>query len=219
MSPAFTLYTHAQGPNGWKVVYVLQALGLTYESKYLAFDKSEQKAPEFLALNPNGRIPALVDHAAGFTIWESDAIMVYLVETYDKKNLISFPGAKEKAQTLQWLFFQASGQGAYFGQAAHFKMFAPEKIPYGIERYTKEVARVCSVLNDVLSKQAFLVGDHVSIADLSFIPWNNFALMALLPEGVVPATEYPALVKWHAGLAELAYVKAGAAEQAAAGSH
>lgn len=122
--------------------------------------------------------------------------MVYLVETYDKKNLLSFPGAKEKTQVLQWLFFQASGQGAYckrapfrrqnptdtgstVGQAAHFKMFAPEKIPYGIERYTKEVARVCSVLNDVLSKQAFLVGDHVSIADLSFIPWVCSSLQVL----------------------------------------
>ncbi|KAK4705765.1 glutathione S-transferase, partial [Phenoliferia sp. Uapishka_3] len=216
-APQFTLYTHAQGPNGWKVAYVLKALGLTYESKYLQFDKAEQKAPAFLAINPNGRIPCLVDHSDNdFAVWESDAILVYLVEKYDTKNLISFAGAKEKTQTLQWLFFQASGQGAYFGQAAHFKMFAPEKIPYGVTRYTNEVARVCSVLDAVLAKQEFLVGDHVSIADLSFIPWNNFALVALLPDGVDAKTTYPALSAWHAKLQDLPYVKEASADQAAA---
>ena len=98
-------------------------------------------------------------------------------------------------------------------------MFAPEKIPYGITRYTNEVARVCSVLNDVLAKQAFLVGDRVSIADLAFIPWNKFALAALLPEGIDAQKEYPALSAWHAKLIALPYVEAAAADQAAAGSH
>ncbi|KAL8293710.1 hypothetical protein RQP46_000411 [Phenoliferia psychrophenolica] len=214
-APQFTLYSHGQGPNGWKIVYVLKALGLTYETIYLKFDKAEQKDPAFLAICPNGRIPALVDHHdADFTIWESDAVLVYLVEKYDTKRTLSFAGAKESAQVLQWLFFQSSGQGAYFGQAAHFRHFAPERIPYGVERYTKEVVRVCGVLDDVLAKQKFLVGDHVSIADLSFVPWTNIALFMLLPEGFNAEKEFPAFFAWNSALNALPYVAAGNADKA-----
>ncbi|GAA6037598.1 hypothetical protein JCM8097_006133 [Rhodosporidiobolus ruineniae] len=204
----FTLYSHGVGPNGWTVAFLLKALGLSYETKYLDFGKNEQKGEEFLKITPNGRIPALVDHQNNdFTIWESKAILQYLVEKYDKERKFTVgTSPEEQAILLQWLFFQASGQGPYFGQAAHFKMFAPEKIPYGIERYAKETARVLGVLELVLSKQEYLVGGKLTIADISFISWNNFAFHALLPEGVDGKKEFPSTWAWHEKLTQLPYV-------------
>lgn len=163
------------------------------------------------------RIPALVDHKANVTVWESKAIMLYLVEKYDTDNKISVTDAAEKIETLTYLFFQASGQGPYFGQAAHFKMFAPEKIPYAIKRYEDETKRVLSVLEDILAAKpsGWLVGDKCTIADLSFISWNNFGMTMLVPEGTDAKSEFPKVSAWHAKLAELAYVKEALAEKAA----
>ena len=128
----FTLFTHVGGPNGWyvtsitksrrtiplisgwlrKVAIVLEELGLTYESKYLDFQKGEQKAPEHTQYNPNGRIPTLIDHTNGdFAVWESNAILLYLVDRYDKEKRLTVTGEKDTAALIQWLFFQASGQG------------------------------------------------------------------------------------------------------------
>ncbi|BGP20083.1 hypothetical protein JCM10213_002667 [Rhodosporidiobolus nylandii] len=204
----FTLYSHGGGPNGHTVAFVLKALGLSYETKYLDFGKGEQKSEEFLKLNKNGRIPALVDHQNGdYVVWESKACMQYLVEKYDtERKLTVGQSAEEQGILLQWLFFQASGQGPYFGQAAHFLMFAPEDVPYAKERYTKEVSRVLGVLESVLSKQEWLVGGKLTIADLSFITWNNFALHALLPKDVDANKEFPAVVAWHQKLLALPYV-------------
>ncbi|GAA6050891.1 hypothetical protein JCM3770_005760 [Rhodotorula araucariae] len=204
----FTLYSHAGGPNGWTVAFLLKALGLTYETKYLAFDKQEQKGEEFLKINPNGRIPALVDHQNNdFAVWESKAILLYLVAKYDKDNKFGVGASPEEQAVLaQWLFFQASGQGPYFGQSAHFRLFAPEKIPYAIERYSKEVERVLGVFEAVLSKQEWLVGGKLTIADLSCITWNNFGIYALLPEGVNAEEKFPAVVAWHKKLTALPYV-------------
>ncbi|KPV73388.1 uncharacterized protein RHOBADRAFT_16994, partial [Rhodotorula graminis WP1] len=159
--------------NGHTVAFVLKALGLSYETKWLDFSKGEQKSAEFLALCENGRIPLLVDHEnKDFKVWESKACMLYLVAKYDKDNTLGVGSSPEEQALLsQWLFFQASGQGPYFGQAAHFKMFAPEKIPYGIERYSKEVERVFGVLESVLSKQEYLCSNKLTIADLSFVTW------------------------------------------------
>lgn len=98
-----------------KVAYVLEELGLTYHSIYLDFSKKEQKAPEHTRYNPNGRIPTLIDHRNGdFVIWESNAILLYLVDKYDKEHKISVTDEKDKYAMLQWLFFQASGQGCVF---------------------------------------------------------------------------------------------------------
>ncbi|GAA5960083.1 hypothetical protein JCM21900_003430 [Sporobolomyces salmonicolor] len=217
----FTLYSHAGGPNGWTVAFLLKALGLTYETKFLDFANGEQKAAEFVKLNPNGRIPALVDHQNNdYTVWESKACMLYLVEKYDTKREFTVSSSpEEQATLLQWLFFQASGQGPYFGQAAHFKMFAPEKIPYGIERYAKEVERVLSVLESVLSKQEYLVGGKLTIADLSFITWNNFGIHALLPEGVDAQKQFPATLAWHAKLVALPFVAEALKEREAVAAH
>ncbi|KAF8586958.1 thioredoxin-like protein [Ramaria rubella] len=170
-----TLYSHASGPNGWKVVAILEELGLKYETKYLDFKKQEQKGPEYTKYNPNGRIPAIIDHDNNdFVLWESSAIISYLVDRYDKDRKISYAyGTPEYYQVQQWLAFQISGQGPYFGQAAWFQHLHPEKVPSAIERYQKEVDRVLSVLDSVLAKQPYLVGDHATVADISFIPWNN----------------------------------------------
>ncbi|CCM06593.1 uncharacterized protein FIBRA_08872 [Fibroporia radiculosa] len=205
----FTLYSHDRGPNGWKVVLVLEELKLSYETVYLSFEKGEQKAPEFTKFNPNGRIPALIDHSNNdFVVWESNAIILYLVQKYDTANTISAAGETEKALELQWLFFQASGQAPYFGQFSWFTMYHPEKLPSAIERYYKEAVRVFGVLDGVLAKQKWLVGDKCTIADLVFVPWNVMAVKVFHERYQLDVEkEFPALHRWNAELANRESVK------------
>ncbi|KAI0632131.1 glutathione S-transferase C-terminal-like protein [Trametes polyzona] len=205
-----TLYSSVIGPNGWKVVTVLEELGLKYRTVYLDFTKNEHHSPEHLKYNPNGRIPTLVDHANGdFAIWESDAIILYLAEKYDKARTLYVDNFEEKMQIAQWLFFQASGQGPYFGQAAHFLMYHPERIPSATERYQKEVLRVLGVLESVLSKQDWLVADKLTIADLSFVPWNISATTLLLKDypGFNFKNDFPAVYRWHSTMLNRKSVK------------
>ncbi|EGF99221.1 uncharacterized protein MELLADRAFT_40377 [Melampsora larici-populina 98AG31] len=179
----------------WQVAFLLEELGLSYETIYFDFKKGEQKSEEHTKLNPNGRIPTIIDHKnSDFTLWESNAILEYLAYTYDKEGKFTVSKPEEKYKQLQWLFFQSSGQGAYFGQAAWFKSFHAEKIPSAIERYQNEVKRVSGVLNNVLSKQEWLVGEKLTIADLSFIPWHYGAIKIL--DETDFSKEYPALDKW-----------------------
>ncbi|OBZ70415.1 Glutathione S-transferase 1 [Grifola frondosa] len=169
-------------------------------SIYLDFAKGEQKGPEHVKLNPNGRIPTIIDHKNGdFVVWESNAIIVYLVETYDKQNKISVSDPKERITQLQWLFFQASGQGPYFGQAFWFKAYHAEKVPSAIERYQKETLRVLGVLESVLSKQEWLVGGKLTAADLAFVTWNGSAFAAILVDypGFSLEKDFPAVKAWH----------------------
>ncbi|EJF62091.1 glutathione S-transferase C-terminal-like protein [Dichomitus squalens LYAD-421 SS1] len=212
----FTLYTHTGGPNGWKVVNVLEELGLTYEPIYLDFGKNEQKAPEYTKYNPNGRIPTLIDHKNGdFVLWESDAILLYLTDKYDTEKRLTVTDEKEKYSLFKWLFFQSSGQGPYFGQAAWFLRYHPEQVPSAIERYRKETLRVMSVLESVLSKQEWLVGGKPTIADFSFITWNNVALSFTLKDYADVQKEYPAFHAWHQKLVSRDSVKKALATQAA----
>ncbi|PCH40716.1 glutathione S-transferase C-terminal-like protein [Wolfiporia cocos MD-104 SS10] len=199
----FTFYTNVNGPNGWKIFIALEELGLTYESKYLDFSKNEHVSPEHLALNPNGRIPTIIDHANNdFVVWESNAILVYLVDKYDTSHKISVEKYEDKIVQLQWLFFQASGQGPYFGQSGWFQRYHHEKLPSAIVRYQKEILRVFGVLNSVLSKQEWLVGGKCTIADLSFIPWNRAALAWHLDdvESFNFEKDFPGLSRWHNAL-------------------
>ncbi|EIN11266.1 thioredoxin-like protein [Punctularia strigosozonata HHB-11173 SS5] len=204
-----TLWTHEFAPNGWKVVCVLNLLGLSYESKYVDFSKQEQKSEEHLKLNPNGRIPTLIDHKNGdFVVWESNAILLYLVDTYDKEHEISVTGL-DRFTLNQWLFFQASGQG-----------FHSEKIPSAVERYQKEILRVLGVLESVLSKREWLVGGKMTIADISFVLWNEWAIWAfptLDPAKNIELDmprDFPAVDAWHKKMTALPEIKEPLAERA-----
>ncbi|EGG03268.1 uncharacterized protein MELLADRAFT_90288 [Melampsora larici-populina 98AG31] len=211
----FTLYSHKGGPNGWKVAFLLEELGLSYETIFVDFQKGEQKSPEHVKLNPNGRIPTIIDHKnSDFSLWESNAILEYIVYTYDKEGKLSVTKPEEKYKQLQWLFFQASGQGPYFGQAVWFQKYHAEKIPSAIERYEKEIRRVFDVLESVLSKEEWLVAGKYTIADLSFIPWHRHATTGIL-ENYDGSKEHPALDKWINKMTERPAIKKVLAEREA----
>ncbi|KAF1829455.1 glutathione S-transferas-like protein [Decorospora gaudefroyi] len=168
------------GPNPAKVIMLVKELSIPYEVKLIDF--SEVKQPDFLAINPNGRMPAIHDPNTDLTIWESGAIVEYLIEKYDKEQKMSFaPGSKESYLAKQWLFYQVSGQGPYFGQGVWFTKYHSEKIASAQERYWAEIKRVNSVLDGHLKKQEkgvdgpWLVGGKYSYADMAFVPWQFFA--------------------------------------------
>ncbi|KAI8450717.1 glutathione S-transferase, partial [Phakopsora pachyrhizi] len=130
-----------------------------------------------------------------FTLWGSDAILEYIAYTYDTEGKFSVKDPLEKYKALQWLFFQASGQGPYFGQSIWFKLYHPEKVPLDVKRYKNKIKRVFSVLESALSKQDWLVGSKYTFVDLSFIPWHNLAVESAL-ENFDTLKDYPALIKW-----------------------
>jgi len=161
------LYT-APTPNGRKVSIALEEMGLPYRVVAVDLAAGEQKAPDFLALNPNGRIPAIVDRDAGdFPVFESGAILVWLAEK-SGKFLPAEP--KARSRVLQWLFFQVGGIGPMQGQANVFYRYAEQKIPLAIERYHREVRRLFEVYDRRLANHEFLAGDY-SIADMATWPW------------------------------------------------
>lgn len=164
------LYGHHAGPNPKKVVMVLEELKIPYEIKLLEFP--EMKKPAYENINPNGRVPAIEDPNTGITLWESGAIIEYLVEKYDKNRVISFQAdTPESYHAKQWLHFQASGQGPYFGQAVWFKIHHQEQLQSAVDRYINEIRRVSGVLNGVLQGREYLVDDKCSYADLVFVSW------------------------------------------------
>ena len=165
--PMFDLYT-AETPNGWKISITLEELGLPYTVHALALSKGEQRAPAYLKINPNGRIPAIVDRDNGdFAVFESGAIMIYLAE---KTGRLLPRDVKGRSRVIQWLMFQMGGVGPMMGQANVFYRYAPEKIPYAIERYQREVRRLLEVLNGRLADNEYLAGDY-SIADIANFSW------------------------------------------------
>lgn len=168
-----TVYGIGPGPNPWKVVMILEELNIPYIYKFISIP--DMKIEPFLSINPNGRVPAIEDPNTGITLWESGAILEYLVETYDKQHTISFAaGSKDYFQAKQWLHFQMSGQGLFFGQALWFTRFHPEKVQSAVDRYVKEIHRVSGVLNRVLEGKKYLVGDKFSYVDVAFVPWFGF---------------------------------------------
>ncbi|MFM5843575.1 MULTISPECIES: glutathione S-transferase family protein [Aeromonas] len=161
------LYTAAT-PNGFKVSIALEELGLPYKVIPLDFSTMEQKKPEFLAINPNGRIPAIVDRDNGdFAVFESGAILIYLAE---KTGKLLPQDPKRRSQAIQWLMFQMGGVGPMMGQANVFYRYFPEKIPAAIERYQKEGRRLLEVLDGHLAHHEYLA-DEYSIADIATWPW------------------------------------------------
>ena len=161
------LYTAAT-PNGHKVSIALEELGLAYEVHALRFDQQEQKAPAYLQINPNGRIPAIVDRDNDdFAVFESGAILLYLAE---KTGQLIPADAKGRSQVIQWLMFQMGGVGPMQGQANVFFRYYPEKLQGPIDRYQHETRRLYEVLNTRLGEVEYLAGDY-SIADIATYPW------------------------------------------------
>jgi len=158
------LYTAAT-PNGHKVSIALEELGLPYRVHVLSFDKQEQKSPEFLRINPNGRIPAIVDD--GFAVFESGAILIYLAE---KAGKLLPSDAKGRSLAIQWLMFQMGGVGPMQGQANVFFRYFPEKLQGAIDRYQHETRRLYEVLDRRLGEAEYLAGDY-GIADIATYPW------------------------------------------------
>lgn len=159
-------------PNGWKVSILLEELGLPYRMIPVDIGRGEQFRPEFLTISPNNRMPAIVDHAPAdggppISVFESGAILLYLAEKAGQFLPVE-PHAR--IEVHEWLFWQVGGLGPMAGQAHHFRQYAPEPIPYAIDRYTKEVNRLYGVMDRRLAGRAYLAGDY-SIADMAAYPW------------------------------------------------
>ncbi|PLB51337.1 glutathione S-transferase Ure2-like protein [Aspergillus steynii IBT 23096] len=201
------------GPNPLKVEILLRELNISYTVNPVPF--SEIKQPEYLAVNPNGRLPSIQDANTGLTLWESGAIFEYLIEKYDKEHRLSFqPGTPEFYHAKQWLYFQTTGQGPYYGQMTWFKKFHAEKVPSAEERYINEIKRVTGVLESHLEKQrekfgddgVWLVGGKLSFADLAFIPWQRMTVMFLAKEEF-DDEEFPIVKGWMKRMVDRELVK------------
>lgn len=161
------LYT-APTPNGWKVSIMLEEIELPYEVHYVRLERMEQKSPEYLKINPNGRIPTIVDRDVdNFPIFESGAILIYLAE---KTGRLLPSYVRRRSRVLQWLMFQVAAIGPMQGQANVFYRYAPETIDYAIQRYQNETKRLYRVLDTRLSDHEYLA-DEYSIADIATWPW------------------------------------------------
>jgi glutathione S-transferase len=161
------LFTSAT-PNGWKASIALEELKLPYSVRHIQLDKKEQKEAWYLEINPNGRIPTIVDHDNGdFAVFESGAILIYLAE---KTGDLMPRDVKGRSTVIQWLMFQMGGIGPMMGQANVFFRYAPEKIPYAIDRYQREVRRLFEVLDTRLADHEYLAGGY-SIADIAHWSW------------------------------------------------
>lgn len=163
------LYT-ASTPNGWKASIALEELALPYEVHRIDLKAGDQKRPAFLAINPNGRIPAIVDHDEGdLAVFESGAILIYLAEKAGRLLPTDLAG---RSRALQWLMFQMGGLGPMMGQANVFYRYAPERIPYATERYQRESRRLLEVLDGQLGRHEYLAGEY-SIADIANWCWAS----------------------------------------------
>src|SRR5262249_16768640 len=158
----------APTPNGWKASIMLEEIGLPYTVHPIKLQDGQQKEPWYLKINPNGRIPAIIDRDEGdFAVFESGAILIYLAE---KTGSLLPADRRKRSEVIQWLMFQMGGVGPMQGQANVFFRYAPEKIPFAIERYQKETRRLYEVLDRRLGEAEYLAGDY-SIADIATWPW------------------------------------------------
>ncbi|KAI9292772.1 glutathione S-transferase [Neoconidiobolus thromboides FSU 785] len=199
-----TLYTVGT-PNGHKASIALELLNIPYKVHKISFADNEQKQDWFLKINPNGRIPAIVDHSNNdFAVFESGAILLYLADKYDPEHKLLPKDDKLKSEAIQWLMWQMGGLGPMMGQANHFARYAPEKIEYGINRYQNESKRLISVLETRLQGRNYLVGDTPTVADISSFPWVRGALWA-----GVALDSYPNVNSWLDRLEKIDYVQRG----------
>ncbi|KAJ5344297.1 hypothetical protein MYU51_003185 [Penicillium brevicompactum] len=201
------LYGGILGPNPLKIGIILTVLELPWET--VAIDHADIKKPAYEAINPNGRLPSIHDPNTDLTIWESGAIIEYLIERYDAEEprKLSFaPRSAEAELARSFLYLQVSGQGPYYGQAYWFKKLHSEKVPSAVERYVTEAKRVTGVLDKWLVQQKeanesnlqdgpWLVGNKLSYADISFIPWQSAAHMVFTDDGF-DVDEFPNEKEW-----------------------
>jgi GSH-dependent disulfide-bond oxidoreductase len=181
----YKLYTAAT-PNGWKVSIALEEMGLPYEVKVISFEDNEQKSDWYVKLNPNGRIPALVD--GEFALFESGAILLYLAE---KTGQFLPKDVEGRSRVIQWLMFQMSAVGPMMGQANVFLRYFPEKIQPAIDRYQREVTRLFGVMDSQLASNEYIAGNEYSIADMSLWPW-----VSGYEWSGVTIDEFPHLRRW-----------------------
>lgn len=182
-----TLYTAATG-NGSKPLILLEELGIPYDIVWIDISAGDQFTPEFLKISPNNKIPALFDD--DISVFESGAILLHLAE---KHGRFWTDDPMVRISLMQWLFFQAGSQGPMLGQAHHFRQYAPEKISYGIERYTKEANRIYGVMDRWLSERTYFGGDDYTIVDMMCFPWTITAEW----QGVEIA-DFPHVLRWQA---------------------
>jgi GST-like protein len=182
-------------PNGWKISIMLEECGLPYAIKPVNIGRGEQFSPAFLALSPNNRMPAIVDHdppggGAPVAVFESGAILIYLAE---KTGRFLGHDLRSRSAALQWLMWQMGGLGPMAGQNGHFLLYAPQKIAYAIQRYADEVNRLYGVLDGQLQRSgAFVAGADYSIADMAIFPW-----VRIWKAQQVPLDDFPCVKAWH----------------------
>ncbi len=183
-------------PNGHKITLFLEETNTPYKLVGVHIGKGEQFKPAFLAFSPNNRMPAIIDHAPSdgkkpISVFESGAILLYLAGKTSKfipKDL------RGQVECIEWLFWQMGGLGPMLGQNHHFNQYAPEKIPYAIERYTNETSRLYGVLNKRLATRAFICGDQYTIADMACYPW------ILWGRQKQDTADFPHVARWHAAI-------------------
>lgn len=191
-------------PNGQKVAIMLEEAGLSYKTCLVDISKQEQFKPAYLKINPNNKIPAIVDHDGPqhkpISIVESGAILIYLAE---KTGQFLSVDPRQRIETLQWLMFQMSAVGPMLGQLNHFLHYAAERIPYAVERYTNEARRLYKVMDLHLEKTGYFAGDY-SIADMAIFPWVNIHERQRLD-----LEDYPHVKRWHSTVAVRPAVQSG----------
>ena len=191
------LYTAAT-PNGQKVHIMLEETGLPYNEHYVSIDKGEQFAPEFLAISPNNKIPAIVDHEGPggetVSIFESGCILQYLAE---KTGRFLPDSPLKRIETMEWLFWQMGGFGPMLGQAHHFRAYAPERIQYAYDRYSNEAQRLYQVLDRRLAGRDYVAAGEYTIADMAIFPWCR-----LHGRQGQDLADYPNVKRWFDAIAQ-----------------
>jgi GST-like protein len=197
-------------PNGHKVHILLEETGLPYRVHAVDIANGDQFKPEFLKISPNNKIPAMVDSdgpgGKPFALFESGAILVYLAAKAGMTDKFVGKTDAERFTTLQWLMFQMGGLGPMLGQAHHFRIYAPEKVEYAINRYTNEARRLYGVMDKELARKPYIAGSFYSIADIAIFPWTR----STQNQGV-DWTDFPNVKRWHDEIAARPAVQRGVA--------
>ncbi|HEX7873370.1 MAG TPA: glutathione binding-like protein [Sphingobium sp.] len=196
----------APTPNGWKISIMLEECGLPYDVRWVNIGKGDQFLPDFLAISPNNKIPAIVDHApadggAPLPVFETGAILLYLAEKTGRFLPTDLRGRKA---VQEWLFWQVGGLGPMLGQHGHFKLYAPERIAYATDRYRREAERLYGVLDRRLAETPHLAGDEYSIADMACFPW-----VQTWKAQEIDLTAFPHVADWYARLKDRPALRRG----------